>query len=64
IVEYLPFRAVYDIPLTILLDKGSATDIPGILILLAIQLVWAVIMYLASMLFWKYSVRRITVNGG
>ena len=64
IVEYLPFRAVYDIPLTILLEKGSATDIPGILILLAIQLVWAVIMYLASMLFWKYSVRRITVNGG
>lgn len=64
VVEYLPFRAVYDAPLSIMLVKGGATDIEGTLKLLGLQLIWAIVMSLISSLFWRYSVRKITVNGG
>ena len=64
IVEFMPFRAVYDVPLSIMLVKGYATDLAGTLKLLGIQLIWAVIMSAASSLFWRYSVKKITVNGG
>ena len=64
IVEFMPFRAVYDVPLSIMLVKGDATDLAGTLKLLGIQLIWAVVMSAASSLFWRYSVKKITVNGG
>ncbi len=62
VVYCLPFRAIYDAPLSILLSGGTAgTDIIKTLLT---QLVWCVVMTAASILFWKVSLRQITVNGG
>ena len=64
VVDYLPFRAVYDIPLTILLEKNDTNTIEGLLPMFGLQLAWAVILTLAGTLFWNHSVKKITVNGG
>lgn len=63
-VSYMPFRAVYDIPLNILLCKNGAEGICGVLPYLGIQAFWAVTLTVAGRLFWNFSVRKITVNGG
>lgn len=62
IVDYLPFQAIYNTPLSMLLDSDPKWD--AVLISLGIQLFWVVFMLLVTKLFWKISVRRITVNGG
>ena len=64
IVEFLPFRAVYDIPLTILLKKNGTDTLEGLLPMFGLQLAWCVILTVAGILFWNHSVRKITVNGG
>ena len=64
IINYLPFRAVYDIPLTILLRKNGTDTISGLLPMFAMQLGWCIILTILGNLFWNHSVRRITVNGG
>ena len=64
VVDFLPFRAVYDIPLTILLEKNGADTLQGLLPMFGFQLLWIVILTAAGTLFWNYSVKKITVNGG
>ena len=64
VVQYLPFRAVYDVPLTILLKKNNSYTANGLLTLLAFQLVWAVVLTTLGNLFWNHAVKKITVNGG
>ena len=64
VVDYMPFRAVYDIPLTILLEKNGSDTLQGLLPMFGFQLLWIVILTAAGMLFWNYSVKKITVNGG
>lgn len=64
VVEYMPFRAVYDIPLTILLKKNGTDTAYGLLSMLGIQLVWCFVLTIAGNLFWNHAVKRITVNGG
>ena len=58
----LPFRAIYDSPLTLLLSNnpqfGDAFRILGL------QLLWAIALTILSKAFWSISIRRITVNGG
>ena len=63
-VEYLPFRAVYDIPLTVLLAKGGTDTAAGLLSRLGIQLFWCVVLTVCGNLFWNHAVKKITVNGG
>ena len=63
IASVLPFKAVYDGPLTILLS-GSDVALETVLPILGLQLLWAVILYILSIIFWKISIRQITVNGG
>ncbi len=63
-VEFMPFRAVYDIPLKILLCKDQAASLPGVFSYMGIQLIWVLALSLAGNLFWNISVRKITVNGG
>ena len=63
-VEYLPFRAVYDIPLTVLLAKGGTDTFAGLLPKLGIQLFWCVLLTVCGNLFWNHAVKKITVNGG
>ena len=62
VVDLLPFRAIYDAPLTILLSKNGITE--DVLCTIAIQIVWVIILEILSRGFWKISLRQITVNGG
>ena len=62
IVYYLPFQSIYNAPLSILLDGNPQPQ--TLLTTLGIQLVWCVVMTVLSNLFWKVSLRQITVNGG
>ena len=64
VVDFMPFRAVYDIPLTILLEKNGADTLQGLLPMFGFQLIWIVILTAAGSLFWNCSVKKITVNGG
>ena len=64
IVEYLPFRAVYDIPLTVLLSKNGTDTLAGLLPKLGIQLFWCAVLTVCGNLFWNHAVKKITVNGG
>lgn len=62
VIEYLPFRAIYDTPLTILLSRNP--DAGMVAEKLLVSLAWAVAMSLISHLFWHISIRQVTVNGG
>ena len=64
VVEYLPFRAVYDIPLTVLLARNGTDSLAGLLPRLGIQLFWCVVLSVCGNLFWNHAVKKITVNGG
>jgi ABC-2 type transport system permease protein len=62
VVGYLPFQAVYNTPLSILIQKEISVQ--DSLHKILVQIVWAVITGAAAHAFWKFSLRRITVNGG
>lgn len=62
ITMYLPFQSIYNAPLTLLLNKEP--DISNVALTLGTQLMWCVITFVVSKLFWKVSLKRITVNGG
>ena len=62
IVHYLPFQSIYNAPLSLLLDGNPAKE--TVLSTLGTQLIWCIIMMVISKLFWKFSLRQITVNGG
>ena len=57
-----PFQAIYNLPLTILTSNN--TDPSGYFQAIAIQFFWVVVMIILSALFWKKSIKVITVNGG
>lgn len=58
VVYYLPFQSIYNAPLTLLLNSGQLLETLGI------QLFWCAFMTIVSRLFWRVSLRQITVNGG
>jgi len=62
IMYYLPFQSIYNAPLSILLDGDPSAE--TLLTTLGTQLFWTVAMLVISKLFWKASVKQITVNGG
>ena len=62
IVSYLPFQSIYNTPLTILIRNSM--PLQETLTMLAVQLFWACVMILLTSLFWRRSIRKITVNGG
>ena len=62
VMYYLPFQSIYNAPLTLLLGKDMT--LADMLPILGLQLLWVVVMMLLSKLFWKVSLRQITVNGG
>ncbi len=62
LVMFLPFQAIYNTPLSLLVhDQMSLT---ARFTMIGIQLFWVVFMGFASDLFWKKSLKIITVNGG
>ena len=62
VVMYMPFQSIYNAPLTLLLD--GSPDIEDVLMILGTQLFWCITTTVISKLFWKVSLRQITVNGG
>jgi len=64
VVRYLPFRAVYDTPLSILLQKNGSDTAAGLMSLMGQQVIWVIVLSVAGTLFWNHSVKKITVNGG
>ncbi len=64
VVECMPFRCIYDTPLNILLQKPGYTMDSGMWTMLGMQLVWCAGLSVVSRMFWDFSVKRITVNGG
>ena len=62
IIELLPFRAIYDTPLTLLLSDTMSSDV--VLNKLLVSLVWALAVSVISNVFWNISIKQVTVNGG
>lgn len=62
IVGYLPFQAIYNTPLEVLINQSL--NIADLVKMILIQLFWMVITVIACHLFWKKSLKIITVNGG
>ena len=64
LVQLLPFRCIYDTPLSILLQKEGYTVESGVFSALLMQLFWFAALALLGSIFWKFSLKKITVNGG
>ena len=64
VVQYLPFRCIYDTPLSLLLQKEGYTLGSGLLFSLLLQLGWCIALGLVGTAFWSLSLKKITVNGG
>ena len=62
IVYCLPFQSIYNAPLSILLDAHPQPE--TLAKVFGMQIFWSIIMWAISKLFWKVSIRQITVNGG
>ena len=62
VASFLPFKAVYDGPLSILLMENPCVQ--DVLPTLGLQAFWALMLYFISVGFYKISIRQITVNGG
>ena len=60
-VEWLPFQGISYIPVTIYLGKRPGDELYAALLL---QLFWAVGLFVAGRLIWRYSVRHVVVQGG
>lgn len=60
-VEWLPFQGISYIPVTIYLGKRPGDELYAALLL---QLAWAVGLFVAGRLIWRYSVRHVVVQGG
>ncbi len=62
VVMYLPFQAIYNTPLKLLLDYNM--PIGERFSMIGVQFFWLIFMGIASDLFWMKSIKQITVNGG
>ena len=58
----LPFQAIYNTPLRILLMQ--TVDPCEVVRMLSLQLFWCVALTIVTSLFWRVSIRQVTVNGG
>lgn len=62
IVNFLPFQAVYNIPLTTL--TSNELMVSGYLKGILIQVVWVILLFCANRLFYRKAIKVVTVNGG
>ncbi|HEQ71631.1 MAG TPA: hypothetical protein ENN69_04000 [Spirochaetia bacterium] len=62
VVKYLPFQAIYHVPLTLATSPGLTPV--DCLSLLFVQLCWVLILFTASRLFFRVAVRVLMVSGG
>lgn len=62
VVDFLPFQAIYHTPLHIL--TGRELTITDYMQGIGVQVFWVLVMLLVSKLFWKRSLKVLTINGG
>lgn len=62
VVNFLPFKAIYDTPLTLLMTRNP--DLQMVASKLGCSLFWMIAISLFSTFFWRVSVKQVTVNGG
>lgn len=62
VVKYLPFKAIYDTPLTLLLTRDP--DLQTVASKLGFSLFWVIAISIFSTIFWRISIKQVTVNGG
>lgn len=62
VVQKLPFQAIYNIPLTILIGKSFSMG--DYFKMLGIQGFWVIITGIVAVVFFHFSLKKITVNGG
>lgn len=62
VVDILPFQAIYNSPLQILIDTSLSTR--DYIDMLIHQFFWVVLTVAFGRIFWIISKKKITVNGG
>jgi ABC-2 type transport system permease protein len=60
-VNWLPFQCISYVPVMIYLGKRTG---PALVEGILLQVAWAVGLTIAARLVWRYSTRRVTVQGG
>ncbi len=61
-VNLLPFQAIYNTPLQILINRSLTGE--DYLMMIGKQIFWVIVMLVLSRSFWNVSKRVLTVNGG
>jgi ABC-2 type transport system permease protein len=61
LVTFLPFQAVSYVPVTIYLGRRTGEELAAALLL---QAAWGLGLFVLGRLFWSYSVRHVTLQGG
>ncbi len=61
LLQWLPFRCIIDVPISILFEPNIGIDV---IFALLVQLTWAIVLVLVSQLFFKISEKVLTINGG
>ena len=59
--NFLPFRLMYYVPISIFLDKITFVDC---LYLLLQQLIWIGVLYLVTRLVWRTAIKKLVIQGG
>lgn len=62
VLALLPFQAIYDTPLTILITPGL--NLKNYIAKIGVQILWSIILLILSRLFHMKAIKVITVNGG
>lgn len=62
IVEVLPFHAIYNLPVQILTNSSQSRQ--DYLETIGIQIMWIIILFILSRLFYKRASKVLTINGG
>ena len=60
-VEWLPFQGISYIPVTIYLGKRPGGELYEAI---GLQLFWALLLFVAGRLVWRFSVKHVVVQGG
>lgn len=61
IITVLPFRCIYDIPMSIYIGR---TELPGAMRDLLLQMIWAFVLWVTGAVLWKTVKKRILSQGG
>lgn len=62
VVNLLPFQAIYNIPLSMLITGNST--VPSYIRSLTVQLLWVIVLFGINRLFYRKAIKVVTVNGG